>query len=161
MTGSEELTMPTWKRLLIAWFFVPVHAFLFRVSGGRVLGRLEGTAVLVLVTKGRRTGRQRLSPLLYFRFEGSGDLVVVASNYGQDHHPAWYLNLAADPEVVVETGGEQFTAEARVLQGHERTALFDRVIAANPRFAIYRASTQREIPIVALPSPSTVRPRQL
>ena len=63
--------MSTWKRLLIAWFFVPVHRILFRLSGGRVLGRLEGTGVLILVTKGRKSGEQRSSPLLYFRFEKS------------------------------------------------------------------------------------------
>ena len=142
--------MPTWKRLLIAWFFVPVHRFLFRLSGGRVLGRLEGTGVLILVTKGRKSGEPRSSPLLYFRFEESDDLIVVASNYGRDHHPAWYLNVAAEPNVYVETSGERFAAEAYTAQGQERAALYDKVVAANPRFATYRASTRRQIPVVAL-----------
>ncbi len=142
--------MPTWKRLLIAWLFVPVHQFVFRLSGGRILGRLEGTGVLILVTKGRKSGEPRSSPLLYFRFEESGDLIVVASNYGQDRHPAWYLNVAADPNVSVETGGERFAAEAHTAQGQERAALYDKVVAANPRFATYRASTERQIPVVAL-----------
>ena len=142
--------MPTWKRLLIAWFFVPVHRFLFRLSGGRVLGRLEGTGVLILVTKGRKSGEPRSSPLLYFRFEESDDLIVVASNYGQDRHPAWYLNVAVDPNVFVETSGERFAAEAHTAQGQERAALYDKVVAANPRFATYRASTHRQIPVVAL-----------
>ena len=142
--------MPTWKRLLIAWFFVPAHGFLFRLSGGRVLGRLEGTGVLILVSKGRKSGEPRSSPLLYFQFEEPGDLVVVASNYGQDRDPAWYLNIAADPNVTVGTRGERFAAEAHVVRGNERAALYDRVVAANPRFATYRASTHREIPIVSL-----------
>ena len=142
--------MSTWKRLLIAWLFVPVHQFLFRLSGGRILGRLEGTGVLILVTKGRKSGEPRSSPLLFFQFEEAGDLIVVASNYGQDRHPAWYLNVAADPNVSVESGGERFDAEACITQGQERTALYDRVVAANPRFATYRASTRRQIPVVAL-----------
>ena len=142
--------MSTWKRLLIAWFFVPVHRFLFRFSGGRLLGRLEGAGVLILITRGRRSGKQRSSPLLYFQFAECGDLIVVASNYGQDRHPAWYLNIDSDPKVFVETGGERFAAEAHVVQGHERAALFDRVVAANPRYATYRASARREIPVVAL-----------
>ena len=142
--------MPTWKRLLIAWLFVPVHRFLFRLSGGRVLSRLEGTGVLILVTKGCKSGEPRSSPLLYFQFEESGDLIVVASNYGRDRHPAWYLNIAADPNVSVETSGERFAAGARVAQGQERTALYDMVVAANSRFATYRASTHRQIPVVAL-----------
>lgn len=142
--------MPTYRRLLIAWFFVPMHQLLFRLSGGRILGSLEGQGVLILVTTGRKSGKQRSVPLLYFQFEGSGDLIVVASNYGQDHHPAWYLNIAADPNVTVETTGERFVAEARITQGEERTALYDKVVAANSRFAKYRASADRQIPVVAL-----------
>ena len=142
--------MPAWKRLLIAWLFVPVHRFLFRLSGGRVLGRLEGTGVIVSSRRGAGSGKRRSSPLLYFRLEESSDLVVVASNYGQNRHPAWYLNIAADPNVTVEAAGERFAAEARVIRGEERATLYDRVVAANPRFATYRASTRREIPVVAL-----------
>ena len=142
--------MPTWKRLLIAWFFVPLHRVLFRLSGGRVLGNLEGAGVLILVTKGRKSGEPRSSPLLYFQFEDSDDLIVVASNYGQDHHPAWYLNVTADPKVSVEAGGERFEAEAHVAEGEGRTALYERVVAANARYATYRASTCRQIPVVAL-----------
>ena len=142
--------MPTYRRLVIAWFFVPMHRFLFRLSGGRILGRLEGHGVLILTTRGRRSGRPRSSPLMYFQFEGSGDLVVVASNYGTDRHPAWYLNVAAGADVTVETAGERFTAQARITQGEERDALFDKVVASNPRFAGYRAGTDRRIPVVAL-----------
>ena len=142
--------MPAYRRLIIAWLFVPMHRLLFRLSGGRLLSRLDGVRVLILVTKGRKSGKRRSSPLLYFQFEGSDDFIVVASNYGQDHHPAWYWNVVADPKVSVETKGERFAAEARIAQGEERTALFDRVAATNSRFAIYRASTDRQIPVVAL-----------
>ena len=142
--------MPTYRRLIIAWFFVPMHRILFRLSRGRILGRLEGEGVLILVTRGRKSGRLRSSPLMYFQFEESGDLVVVASNYGQDRHPAWYLNIAADPSVSVEISGERFAAEARITQGEERTELFDKVAAANSRFAAYGAGTDRHIPVVAL-----------
>ena len=142
--------MPTYKRLIIAWLFVPLHRLLFRLSGGGLLSRLEGEGVLILVTKGRRSGKSRSSPLMYFQFEESGDLIVVASNYGLDHHPAWYLNITASPDVSVETSGGRFAAEARITQGEERTALFDKVAAANSRFAAYRASTDRQIPVVGL-----------
>ena len=142
--------MPTYRRLIIAWFFVPMHRLLFRLSGGRLLGRLEGQGVLILVTTGHKSGKLRSAPLMYFQFEESGDLIVVASNYGQDHHPEWYLNIAADPNVFVETNGERFAAEARITEDEERTALFDKVLAANSRFAAYRASADRQIPVVAL-----------
>ena len=146
----EESAIPAYRRLIIAWLFVPMHRLLFRLTNGRLLGRLEGHGVLILVTRGRRSGKPRSSPLMYFQFEEPGDLVVVASNYGQDHHPAWYLNIAADPNVSIEIKGERFAAEARITQGEERAALFDKVTAANSRFAGYRAATDRQIPVVAL-----------
>ena len=146
----KEPAIPAYKRLIIAWLFVPLHRLVLRLSKGRLLGRLEGRGVLVLVTTGRRSGKPRSSPLMYFQFEEPGDLIVVASNYGQDRHPAWCLNVAADPTVRVEANGERFAAEARIVQGEERAALFDKVVAANPRFAGYRAGTERTIPVVAL-----------
>ena len=142
--------MPTYRRLLIAWLFVPIHRSLFRISRGRLLNRLEGHQILILATRGRKSGKPRSSPLIYFQFEGSRELIVVASNYGQDHHPAWYLNAAANPSVTVETESGRFAAEARIAQGEERAGLFDKVIAASPRYAGYRASTDRRIPVVAL-----------
>ena len=142
--------MPAYKRLIIAWLFVPFHRLLLRLSGGRLLGRLEGHGVLLLVTKGRRSGKARSSPLMYFQFEESSDLIIVATNYGQDHHPDWYLNIAADPAVIVETRGERFAAEARITQGEEWAELYDKTAAANPRFARYRAATGRQIPVIVL-----------
>ncbi len=142
--------MPTYKRLIIAWLFVPMHRLLFRISGGRLLGRLEGSGVLILVTMGRKSGRRVSSPLLYFEFEEGGELIVVASNYGQGHHPEWYLNIATDPRVYVETPGGSLAAEARITRGQERAELYDKVAAKNPRFARYRDYTDREIPVVAL-----------
>ena len=127
-----------------------MHLLLFRLSGGRLLNSLEGERVLILVTKGRRTGKLRSSPLMYFQFEDSDELIVVASNYGQAHHPAWYLNITADPDVTAETDGVRHAAKARITPEVERTALFDKVVEANPRFASYRASTDRQIPVVAL-----------
>ena len=127
-----------------------MHLLLFRLSGGRLLNCLEGEGVLILVTNGRKTGQPRASPLMYFQFEGSDELIVVASNYGQDHHPAWYLNIAADPNVTVETDGDRHAAKARITRREERTVLFDKVVETNPRFASYRATAARHIPVVAL-----------
>ena len=142
--------MPTYTRLIIAWFFVPLHRLLFRMSGGRILGRLEGVGVLILGTMGRRTGRRSSSPLMYFQFEEDGDLIVVASNYGQDHHPEWYLNIVANPKVSVETPEGDFAAEARIAQGQERAELYDKVVEKNSRFARYRTYSSRQIPVIAL-----------
>lgn len=142
--------MPTYKRILIAWFFVPLNRVLFRLSRGRILGRLEGTKVLILETTGRRSGKRYSSPLLYFQIKDDGDLIIIASNYGRDIHPEWYLNLAADPRVTVEAVGESFSAEARIAEGRERAELYEKVVEQNARFANYRVYTGREIPVVAL-----------
>ena len=142
--------MPTYIRLLILRFFVPLHVFLFRLSGGRIFGRLEGDGSLILVTKGRKTGKRRSTLLLYFEVGNPGEFIVVASNYGQDHHPAWFLNIVADPHVSVEITGERFAAGARIAEREEGISLYDKVAAANPRFAAYRAATERVIPAVAL-----------
>ena len=144
--------MPTYRRLLILWFFVPLHLFLFRISGGRIFGRLEGDGSLILVTKGRKTGKRHSTPLLYFEVGEPGEYIVVASNYGQDHHPAWFLHVATNPSVSVEITGERFAAEARIAEREEGVALYDKVAAANARFAAYRAATERVIPVVALRS---------
>ena len=87
---------------------------------------------------------------MYFQFEEDGDLIVVASNYGQDHHPEWYLNIVADPKVSVETPEGDFAVEARITQGQERAELYAKVVEKNARFAKYRAYTRREIPVIAL-----------
>ena len=142
--------MPTYKRLIIAWLFVPLHRLLFRISRGRLLGRLEGSGVLILVTMGRKSGKWVSSPLLYFEFEEGGELIVVASNYGQGHHPEWYLNIANDPKVFVETPSGNFVAEARITQGQERAELYEKIVEKNARFGRYRDYADREIPVVAL-----------
>ena len=88
--------MPTYRRLLILWFFVPLHLFLFRLSGGRIFGRLRrGWQSSSLMTRGRKSAKRRATPLLYFEVGEPGEYIVVASNYGQDHDPAWFLNVVA------------------------------------------------------------------
>lgn len=137
--------MPTYKHLIIAWLFVPLHRLLFRLSRGRIWGRLEGVGVLILVTKGRRTGKRCSSLLMYFQFEQGGDLVAAASNYCQGRHPRWHLDITANPNVSVEVDGKSFAAQARITQDHERTELFDKVVERNARFANYRASRNSTI----------------
>lgn len=116
----------------------------FRASAGRVSRRYP---VILLTTTGARSGRPHVTPLNY---STDGDrLVVVASKGGAAHHPDWYHNLAANPEVIVEHGDERFAARAIVTQEPERTRLFDRHVVAMPFFAGYRRRVRsREIPVV-------------
>lgn len=120
----------------------------FRANGGQCGGRWEGNPMLLLTTTGARSGQERVSPITYT--EHGGRLVVIASKAGADHHPAWYHNLVANPDVTVELGTERFPARARVAEEPERSELFDERVALMPRFGGYQEITDREIPVVVI-----------
>lgn|GEM_PF-281590 len=123
----------------------------YRSTGGRVLARARGNPLLLLTTRGRRTGQARTVPLPYF---SEGDhVVVVASNSAQERHPSWYLNLEAGPEVEVQVGRHRSPARARRLEGEEAERMWLRLERESPWYTQYQARTARDIPLVAI-SPS-------
>ncbi|MGH3372929.1 MAG: nitroreductase/quinone reductase family protein, partial [Nocardioidaceae bacterium] len=107
-----------------------------------------GAPLLLLTTTGARTGRPHTTPAVYA--EDGDRLLVFGSNAGQDHHPAWYHNLLANPQVLVERGDESFPAVATVLTGAERDHLYAEQAHRDPAFVRYQAGTARVIPVVAL-----------
>jgi deazaflavin-dependent oxidoreductase (nitroreductase family) len=117
----------------------------FRKNGGIVKGR--HFPLLLLTTTGRRSGEPRVNPL---NFSIDGDrVVVIASKGGSATHPAWYLNLVANPEVTIELGSETFRARASTAEEPERTRLFDQQAAEMSFFDSYRKRvTARDIPVV-------------
>src|SRR5712691_644949 len=120
----------------------------FRAYGGAVGGTWEGRDLLLLTTRGRKSGRSHTTPMVYTR---DGDrLLVYASKGGAPNHPDWYLNLVADPHVVVEVGSEHFDAIATPLVGEERDREFAQQVERRPQFGEYQAQTSRVIPVVAL-----------
>lgn len=120
----------------------------FRANGGRCGGVWEGNPMLLLTTVGARSGQARTSVLTYTM---DGDrYVLIASKAGADHHPAWYHNLAANPEVTVEVGTERFAARAYRAAEPEAGRLYDERVAVMPRFDGYRQATAREIPVVVI-----------
>jgi F420H(2)-dependent quinone reductase len=125
-----------------------IHRAIYRTSGGRLGARLAGLDMLLLTTTGRRTGRPRTLPLACFR--AGEDLLVVASNGGQDRDPAWWKNLQVQPEARVQLGAEQFRVRARPARGEERERLWSRLKRENPVYARYERRTAREIPVVVL-----------
>ncbi len=126
-----------------------VNTWVYRATGGRVGGRfLRGAPVLLLTTTGRRSGQRRTAPLIYVR---DGDrLVVIASKGGMDHHPLWYRNLIANPDVEVQVGREVQAMRARTADPDEKAALWPRAVAVYPDYADYQARTTRDIPVVIL-----------
>ena len=120
----------------------------FRANGGRVGGHWEGRDLLLLTTFGRRTGRAYTTPVVYTR--EAERLLVYASQGGSPVHPDWYLNLVANPAVVVEVGVERYDALATPLRGEERDREFAAQAERNPAFGRYQEQTDRVIPVVAL-----------
>ncbi len=120
----------------------------FRANGGKVGGPFEGRSLLLLHTVGAKSGEARINPVACIR-DGER-LVVIASKGGAPTNPDWYHNLLAQPRVTVETGSEQFQAEASVAVEPERTRLFAKMVAMMPGFADYQQKTKRVIPVIIL-----------
>jgi F420H(2)-dependent quinone reductase len=131
-----------------------VHQFLYERSDGRIGHRLLGTPTLLLRTTGRRSGTRRMNALVYAA--DGDDYVVVASKGGDDHAPAWLLNLTAEPNVEVQVGRERRPATARVVNrvDPDFERLWRLVNDKNSgRYDGYQEKTERQIPVVVL-SPS-------
>lgn len=126
-----------------------VHRTLLTVTGGRFGWETAKMPVLRLTTTGRKTGRPR-SVMLTSPVQRGDSLVIVASRGGDDQHPAWFLNLQADPTVEVETKGVTRAMTARVATPEERAALWPEVTKAYKGYAGYQDRTAREIPLVFL-----------
>ncbi|MEV0588857.1 nitroreductase family deazaflavin-dependent oxidoreductase [Nonomuraea sp. NPDC050310] len=120
----------------------------FRANEGRVGGMFEGSNLVLLTTVGAKSGREVTSPVMYL--PDGERIVIIASNAGADHHPAWYHNATANPTVTVEQGSETYRAKAVEITGQERDELYARMVAVAPGFAEYEARTSRRIPVVAL-----------
>ncbi len=127
-----------------------LHRAALKVSGGKVGWRLAGMPVLELTTVGRKSGKPRAC-MLTSPVQLGEAYVIVASRGGDDHHPAWFLNLKAHPEVEVTLPGRaKVPMRARVATKDERTELWPRITARYKGYAAYQARTEREIPVVIL-----------
>lgn len=126
------------------------HRVLLKASAGRLGWRVGGMPVLELTTTGRKSGQPR-TVMLTSPVQQGDAIVIVASRGGDDHHPAWFLNLRDYPDAEVSVaGGPKQPMRTRVATPRERAALWPRVTAAHKRYACYQAKTYREIPLVLL-----------
>ena len=120
----------------------------FRTHEGKVGGWFEGKTLLLLHTKGAKSGQERINPTAYVK---DGDrFVVIASKGGAPTNPDWYYNILANPLVTVEVGTEQFQARATVAEEPERTRLYNKMVGIMPGFDDYRRRTTRVIPVIVL-----------
>ncbi len=124
------------------------QAAAYESSDGERRGDLQGKPVVLLTTRGRRTGQPRKSPVM--RVTDGERYAVVASKGGSDEQPAWYLNLVADPDVWLQDRSVRRRYRARTVSGAERAEWWAKALEVWPSYAGYQTKTQREIPVVVL-----------
>ena len=142
---KRVMKSPVWK------LFQKANTWIYRRTDGKFGGRLAGAPVVLLTTKGRKSGLPRTVPLLYLR--DGGDLVVVASKGGWADHPLWYQNLCTDPQVQVQVGRDKRPMVARTASDDERARLWPQLVSLYAAYADYQSWTDRKIPLVILSPP--------
>ena len=136
------------KRTRFMEFIWKIHPWVYRASGGRILGSIEGMPVLLLTTTGRKSGAPRTSPLLYLP---QGESCVVIGSYaGEPRHPAWFLNLQTNPRAEVQVRDRRSPVVAREAEGEERERLWSEVVERETSYAEYQQRTTHRIPVVVL-----------
>jgi deazaflavin-dependent oxidoreductase (nitroreductase family) len=132
-----------WVRL--GW---KLHRWLYRLTGGRIGGRLGAWPILLLTTTGRRSGRPVTIAISYL--DNGGRWVLAASNAGEPTHPSWYLNLRARPEAWIQVGAVRHEVVAGDAASPERETLWERIVSRDAAYAEYQERTSRQIPVVLL-----------
>lgn len=139
------------------------HLSMYMGSGGSEghivdlsdIGGHKFTTTLLLRYVGRKSGKTMITPLIYGDI--GGEVVIVASKGGADHHPAWYLNVADSKELSFQIATQAFRASWREPKGAERANVWDFMVGVFPPYKAYQASTGREIPLVMM---STIAPTE-
>lgn len=126
-----------------------LNTWVYRATGGRIGGKfLRGAPVMLLTTVGRKSGQRRTAPLLYLT---DGDKVIcVASKGGMPHHPLWFRNLEANPNVEVQIGNDITPMRAKIATDAQKAAYWPKLTAMYRDFDDYQARTERNIPVVIL-----------
>lgn len=125
-----------------------VNVPLYRLSGGRVAGKIGRAPVLLLTTTGRKSGQKRTAPVVYLADDEN--VVVINTNAGNNKIPAWSLNLQANPEAEVERGRRRYPVRARVAEGEERAELWRRHNEQYGGFDFYETKLDRAVSVIVL-----------
>lgn len=124
------------------------HVARYEATDGADGGVMSGAPIVILHTTGRKSGALRKSPLI--KVTDGERYVAIASKGGAEHHPAWYLNLAADADVRIQDGARLIDAVARTVEGEERQRLWKAAVAVWPDYEAYQQKTDRLIPVVVI-----------
>ncbi|MGW0424850.1 nitroreductase family deazaflavin-dependent oxidoreductase [Streptomyces sp. NPDC003015] len=139
LVGEYEPSPEAWVREQVE---------LYESSGGKEGTTLRGKPVILLTTRGAKSGKIRKSPLM--RVEHDGHYAAIASLGGAPKHPVWYHNLLADPRVEVQDGPDRWDMKAREVHGEEKALWWERAVEAWPDYADYQTKTDRQIPVFVL-----------
>ena len=136
------------NRNAVTELFFRIHPWIYRKTGGRILGRLGGAPILLLNTRGRKSGQPRVNGLIYLDLGNSW--AVAASWAGEPRHPIWYRNLMAQPDVTIQVRDRHISVRARELEGEERDRVWNMMAAQEASFAEYEERTRgvRDIPVI-------------
>lgn len=125
-----------------------VHTFLYRLTSGYIGHRLDGLDILLLSSRGRRSGKRYQTPMPYFQHPKG--YLLIASNAGSVKNPGWLFNLQDQPNTSIQVGPQRLSVVASSLKNGDRDEWWDRLIAIQPRFKTYQDKTERRIPIILL-----------
>jgi deazaflavin-dependent oxidoreductase (nitroreductase family) len=139
LEGEYEASPTKWVREQVE---------LYESSGGTEGTTLRGVPVILMTTRGAKSGKLRKVPLM--RVEDEGTYAVVASQGGAPKHPVWYFNLLADPHIELRDGAETTQMLAREVSGEEKAAWWKRAVTVWPDYDEYQKKTDREIPVFVL-----------
>jgi F420H(2)-dependent quinone reductase len=140
--------MPDRDYLPSTWGWVAKQVELYESSGGTKGVTIQGVPCVVMTMRGRRTGKVRKAAVM--RVEHEGTYAAVASKGGDDHHPGWYLNLLAQPDVTLQDGPTVHDVRAREVEGDEKARWWARATEVWPPYDEYQRNTDRSIPVVLL-----------
>lgn len=128
--------------------FIALHVFVYRLTGGRIGGKMWGAPVMLLTTLGRRSGKYRTTPVLFLQKEH--DWVIVASNVGRPKNPTWYYNLKEDPTLTIRVRDQVMKAHAREASADETEQLWPSLAKMYLAYSDYQKKTSRRIPVLVL-----------
>jgi deazaflavin-dependent oxidoreductase (nitroreductase family) len=125
-----------------------LHKAAYKITGGKVGGRMNSMPVLLMTTTGRKSGEPREVALTYV--PAGRNMAVIGSNVGEDRDPAWVLNLRANPVAGVRVKKEAMKVVAREAEGDERARLWAEAVEKDPSYSVYEKRTKRPIPVIVL-----------
>ena len=130
-------------------FFMGLQVFIYRLTGGKLGGSMGKFKVLILTTKGRKSGKILSNPVGYF--ERDGKYIIVASNGGSDKNPSWYYNIKSNPnDVTIQVNEKIMRVTPEIVLGEQRKPVYEWIASIAPNFGDYEKKTAREIPLVFL-----------